>query len=165
MKKHLLIFGSLLFFSLSGLSIYAQGPEAREEMKEKIKAQKIAFITEKLRLTPEEAQTFWPVYNQHEMEREEEIKAFRKKYNYIPEEIPELTDQEAEEFIDAQLEHEQKLLGLRKKYHLQLKEVLSPQKIVILYGVENEFRAELLKKLGEFQGRRGPGPGPGRWDH
>ena len=36
---------------------------------EKFKSQKIAFITEKLNLTPKEAQEFWPVYNEFEKQR------------------------------------------------------------------------------------------------
>ncbi|MBN1338835.1 MAG: hypothetical protein JXA03_05890 [Bacteroidales bacterium] len=158
--KTLFVICNVVFLSfITGCSLYAQGPEVMEEKKEQLKAHRIAFITERLRLTPEEAQRFWPVYNQHEMEREEEMKSFRKRFKYDPEDIPGLTDQEAEVFIDARLEHEQKLLDLRKKYNVQLKEVLSPQKIVILYEVENEFRKELLRKLGEFQDRKRPGPG------
>jgi len=131
-----------------------------EEKKEQIKAYKIAFITEKLQLTPEEAQVFWPVYNQHEKERDEELIAFRKRFDFEPHEIMDLSEQEAEQFIDERIEHEQQLLDLRKKYHIQLKEVISPKKVMILYEAENEFRKELLKKLGEFQ-RQGPPPGRG----
>ncbi len=35
---------------------------------EKIQSLKIAFITQKLQLTPDEAQKFWPVYNQYDKE-------------------------------------------------------------------------------------------------
>jgi len=36
------------------------------KMHERIKAQKVAFITERLNLSPEEAQKFWPIYNSFE---------------------------------------------------------------------------------------------------
>ena len=48
---------------LIGLSGYAQRDG---RMNERIKAQKVAFITEKLSLTAEEAQQFWPIYNAFE---------------------------------------------------------------------------------------------------
>ncbi|MEB8347550.1 hypothetical protein OO010_15985, partial [Flavobacteriaceae bacterium KMM 6898] len=34
--------------------------------REKIKALKVAFITERLDLSSKEAQLFWPIYNEHE---------------------------------------------------------------------------------------------------
>jgi Spy/CpxP family protein refolding chaperone len=49
--------------------------ELQGEKKENIEAMKIAFITNKLELSPEEAQKFWPVYNQYN----EKLKDLRKK--------------------------------------------------------------------------------------
>jgi Spy/CpxP family protein refolding chaperone len=37
-----------------------------KEKKEKIKALKVAYITEELNLTSEEAQKFWPIYNTYD---------------------------------------------------------------------------------------------------
>ena len=49
----------LVFLLISSLS-FAQD---YKERREKVKALKVAFITEKLELTTEEAQKFWPIYN------------------------------------------------------------------------------------------------------
>ena len=46
--------------------IKAQDPD--DTRAEKIQSLKIAFITQKLQLTPDEAQKFWPVYNQYDNE-------------------------------------------------------------------------------------------------
>jgi hypothetical protein len=50
----------LFVLALFATSMSAQEPEHME----RIKAQKIAFITEQLSLTPAVAQKFWPVYNE-----------------------------------------------------------------------------------------------------
>jgi len=39
--------------------------EEKERIREKIKARKIAFITDKVGLTSKEAETFWPIYNEY----------------------------------------------------------------------------------------------------
>ena len=56
----------ILLILLISSNIYAQPPVKKAEMKEKIKSLKISFITENLELTSEEAQQFWPVYNNYE---------------------------------------------------------------------------------------------------
>ena len=58
MKK---IFITLLIIMFGLSNLVAQG-----ERREKLKAYKTAFITEKLELTPAEAEKFWPVYNNYE---------------------------------------------------------------------------------------------------
>ena len=63
MKKYILI----LFVILGSFSgIKAQ--DVNESKAERIQALKIAFITQKLQLTADEAQKFWPVYNQYDNE-------------------------------------------------------------------------------------------------
>jgi len=141
-------------------TIQAQGGQGYkyQEKREKIDAHRIAFITEKLDLSPEEAQIFWPVYNEHKAKVEEEIKGFREKYDISPRNIMEISDKEAEEFADAQLEHEQKMLNLKKEFHAQLKQILPPKKILMLIEADREFKIELMKRL---SGRKVPGPGKG----
>ena len=38
-------------------------PIQRDKARENIKAIKVGYLTEKLKLTPEQATKFWPVYN------------------------------------------------------------------------------------------------------
>ncbi len=110
---------SVLFITLALLvqSGRAQG-EANgvppERMKE-IKAQKSAFITQRLSLTPEEARTFWPVYDRFDSE----VDAIRKGQRTNRKERlngAALTEEEAAKAIasDLQVKHDQ--LNLRKRY-------------------------------------------------
>jgi len=124
-----------------------------EEKLEKLEAQKVAYITNKLELTPEQAQQFWTVYNHHHKQARKMDEQFREEYlNGI--DIKSLSDTEAERLADARLEHAQQMLNLQKEYHQQLKEVLNPVQVLLLYNTEQEFKRMLLERLKEI-GKRG----------
>jgi len=143
--------------------VFAQqdrSPDKREQHKEKIKTHKIAYITDKLDLTPEEAEKFWPVYNEHESKMEADRKEFRDKNKVKAEAIPDLTDTEAKEFLNARLDHEQNTLNLRKDFYNQLDGILSPKKILMLMEAEKEFRVDLMRRLsGPHDASQPPRPG------
>lgn len=128
------------------------GPRFDEANREKLKSHKIAFLTEKLDLTPEEAQKFWPVYNQFEENVYNERENFRKSHDYKPEDILGLSNEEASEFIDAQLIHERRLLDMRNEFTSELKKIISSQKILRLLEAEREFKVELMKRMAGRQG-------------
>ena len=127
----------------------SKGPK-NQEKKENIEALKIAFITDKLELTPEEAQKFWPVYNQYADKLVEIRKKRRqdmrdaKQNNY-----DEMTDKEVEQAIDLDLANRQKELDLQKEYNTKFKTVLPMKKVAKLYSAEEQFKMVLLNKLKE----------------
>jgi hypothetical protein len=96
------------------------------EMK-KIQAMEMAFITKELDLNPEEAQKFWPVFNQYRSEIKT-IAMDRKSGD--------------------QLEKQQKMLDLRKKYREDFTKVLNQERANRVFGAEEEFRSMVRK---EFQ--------------
>lgn len=147
----------LTFIALSGMAYsQAMGPPpkgkgARQEKKENIEAMKVAFITSKLDLTPEEAQKFWPVYNQYT----EKVKELRKKRREDEREakknFDELSDKEIEQAIDNDLTIRQKELDLQKEYNTKFKTVLPIKKVSKLYLAEEQFKRVLLDKLKDKQ--------------
>ncbi len=114
---------------------------------EKIEAQRIAFITQELNLTPDEAQVFWPVYNEYDAKRHELKKAFKNSENLHKPEIEKLTEKEASQILDTQIIEAQKLLDLRKEYHARFKSVLPAVKVLQLYDAEREFQKMLIERL------------------
>ncbi len=122
MKKYLLI----LIVGLSTFCIKAQenDPVKRSE---KIQALKIAFITQKLDLSTDEAQKFWPVYNKYEAELKQVIK----------------NNKNSPDVIDG----DEKLLNLRKRYRSEFIKVIGQPKMNNLFNAEKEFRGVLLKHL------------------
>lgn len=119
MKKYLLlIIATLGFISLT----MAQKGNGHE----KIQALKVAFISQKLHLTPSEAEKFWPVYNQYDGE---------------------ITQLRANRRNGDVLDNEQKLLNIRKKYKSSFEKILGSQRVNDLYNAEREFRNALIQRL------------------
>lgn len=116
MKKFVLIL-SFIFSTFTVL--HAQDDDSRGE---KIEALKIAFITQKLNLTSDEAQKFWPVYNQYEQD---------------------IRNIKGVEVID----NEEQLLNIRKKYKPSFEKILGPQKLNNLFNAERDFRTVLIRRL------------------
>jgi hypothetical protein len=86
----------------------------------RIEALKIAYITKRLDLSPDEAQKFWPIYNQYA----EELKRTR---------------QDAVRNSKSEIELDEAMLNVRKKYSVLFGQALSPQKIDIFFKSEKEF--------------------------
>ncbi|MEJ7780673.1 MAG: hypothetical protein WKF68_13910 [Daejeonella sp.] len=118
------------------LPLLAQEHNGRIEQIESIK---VAFITSKLDLTSDEAQKFWPIYNNYQKEFLEFLKKKREaRYK---------KDVDPNETITADLTYESKMLELKKKYRKLFAKAIPPQKILALYKAESEFREHLYKQL------------------
>jgi hypothetical protein len=137
MKKYLLL---VLIFAGTALISYAQ---PAEQLK-KLEAIQIAFLTKELNLTTDEAQKFWPVYNNYRSELLKVVKDNR----------------------DADvLEKDELVLNIRKKYKPEFKKVLSSDdRVNKIFKVELAFKQMLKKELQNRQNNRrfGPQQGGGR---
>lgn len=149
---------ALLFagcFTLPGFGQIFDDEPMSGEARSKIQAARVAYITERLGLTPEESERFWPLYNEFETERDK----IRGKYK-APRPIESMSDQEAESFINRHFEMEQELLNLKRDYFQRFKKAVSPRKAALFNKADREFRLEILKRLQERkQGNRRPNGG------
>ncbi len=139
------IWGLLMLLPLFTM---AQPGPMGQQRHERVEAERIAFITRQLNLTPAEAKVFWPLYNEHDAKRDEILKKLRTRNRDLMEgEFDGLSDEEALKMADAQIVEEQMLLDLRKEYHAKYKTVLPPVKILKLYQAEREFKRVLIQKI------------------
>ena len=137
-----LIVVSILFFQFTDVS----GQDLNNK-REKIKAQKVAFITSKLQLTPEEAQQFWPVYNEFDNKREALNKEKNKEVrNYVLKK-DNFSDSESEKVADDIIQYGIKLANLKQEYHLKFKIFFPANKVVGLYIAEGQFKQYLIKQI------------------
>ena len=134
-----------------------QGREVSEkEREEKIDKLKIAFITDELDLTSEEAEKFWPVYNELEDKLKELRKANRKIQKEIDESYETLSNEDAKKKLETILENEKKEIDYRKEYSEKISKVIGDKRTLKLLSLEQEFKRELLERLKE----QGPPPPP-----
>jgi len=120
-----------------------------QEKRERIEAMKIGFITEKLSLTTEEAQIFWPVYIEFQSEMHVIKKDRRESFKKSRENFDSLSDKDIEKFVDQQVVFKQMELDVDRKYLAEFKQVLPMKKVAQLYKAEEDFKRQLLKAAQE----------------
>jgi hypothetical protein len=146
-----------IFISFAGLKASAQNPA-----REKLDAYKVAFFTKRLNLTPQEAEKFWPVYNEFQNKRNAvQLERAGISRNVNLNELN-MSEKELVDAADKLISLEVQEANLALEYHKKFKEILSPVKVVRLYQAENQYRMQLLQELRQNQElrnnvRRGPG--------
>lgn len=137
----------LLF--LFAINTFAQ-PRLKEK-KEQIKALKVAYITEELQLTSEEATKFWPVFNAYEDKqkelRQEKMRSYKNRLDAG--EVDAMSEKEATNLLNQMESTEDDLYQLRKKFIVSLKGILPAKKIIKLKRSEEGFNRKLLKQYRE----------------
>ncbi len=138
-------------FLIFGTVGYAQPEREKQDMKDRIEAMRISFITQKLDLTPEEAQKFWPVYNQYRKELEIILGAEEEGHPRDRQrpDIDSMTDSEVKTMMEEQMERQAKLLELRKNYFQKFQKVLPIKKVAKLHDAERDFQRQLIRKLSD----------------
>jgi Spy/CpxP family protein refolding chaperone len=137
-----------LLIAFVSLNVIAQdGPIIRKK-KEQIKALKVAFITNELELTSDEATKFWPLFNAFE-EKQQEIKKQKLK-GYLKrvdnDSFDNLSEKDATTMLSQMESTEDELYQLKKKFMASLKGVISPIKILKLKKAEENFNRKLLQQ-------------------
>ena len=119
----------------------ARDPRARE----KIRAAHAAYITERLQLTPAEAEKFWPVYREYAEKRRELRQEMRT--NRPPE-------ADGKALLDFDLKIKEKELDLEKTYTEKFQHLIPPEKLVRLRDAESDFRKMLLRQIQQRRRQR-----------
>ncbi len=125
-----------LFVLCAFLKVFPQGGK-----NEKIEALRVAFITDKLKLTTDESQKFWPVYNDYQ----DKLKAARQEFKKQPTIFA--NDKEAQDYLDAELLLKNREYSLYKEYYEKIKKTIPIRKVAELRQAEEDFKKELLKQL------------------
>ncbi|MDX1328157.1 MAG: hypothetical protein R3299_10685 [Arenibacter sp.] len=123
---------------------------------DKIKSYKIAFITERLTLSPKEAQDFWPLYNEYEAQK---IEFHKKEHQEIKDKIKNLdalSSKEADALLNQMKKLEEEKHRAHKAYVERVSNTISAKKTIILLQSEEAFKRQLIrqyrKKRGEVSG-------------
>ncbi|WP_052017070.1 hypothetical protein [Arcticibacter svalbardensis] len=142
MKHYLVLILSILLLSTS---TYAQpGSPERHQQMEALNAE---FLTKNLNLNKQEAQSFWPVYNNY---RREMNNLFRARHQVRKQ----AKEQGNPGLVDG-LKYETQILETKKRYLKQFYEVLPKAKADLVYSTEREFREHLINQLKERRENRG----------
>jgi hypothetical protein len=140
MKRRAVVLISIMILSFT--LVLAQNPN-----RERLEAYKIAFFTKRLNLSPQEAEKFWPVYNEFQNQKNQiqaEKISLMKTFNQN--EIN-LSDKQITELGNKYCEALVKESELAVTFHRKLQEILPPAKVIRVYQAENQYRVQLLNEL------------------
>jgi hypothetical protein len=129
--------------------MHAQGP-----VRDRIKTLKVAFITERVGLTSEEAQQFWPIYNEHEDTLEEIRRKERAELEVNIARAQDLSKNESERLLDRLLELQFEKQKVDQEFLSKLRTVIPAKKVLLLVKAEEDFKRQMIQ---EFRKRRGGG--------
>jgi len=120
-----------------------------ENGQERIQTAKIAFLSQKLELTPEEAQKFWPVYNEFN-QKKKDIQ-IERRIARLEMEKSSFSDDDAKKIISDEFKARKNELQLEEQYFQKFQEIITPKKVVKLAHAEREFNSRIIKRMQQMQ--------------
>ena len=174
----MILLAAVMAFAFSA-NVFAQDQQQKPNREdraagwmEKMKAARVAFLTTELDLSAEEAQAFWPVYNQAQEEKDAAFKATRSAYRAMTAAVKEgKSDKEVAALLKAYLKAAKVPAELDEEYAPEFLKVLPATKVAKLFASEEKFRKMQFQNMqgnrggqggpnrGQFQGQRGPRDG------
>lgn len=140
----------------------AQGQENRRKDHERFEAEKVAYITQQLSLTVEEAQAFWPVYNQAVKEQREVFAKIREAKRALREAINEgKSDAEVKPLLDTYLKVRADKRDPMAEHRADFVKAVGETKTAKFYLSEDSFRNKALREMAGHGTSVGRGQGSG----
>lgn len=146
MKRYTLILITACAILFSNKAASAQNNSSQD-----VEAAKVAYITDKIGLTAEQSQKFWPLYNEYEAKRRALIRGYRSGYR---QDVDELNEQEANARIETMFSTKEKELELEKEYAAKYQKIITAKQHIKLYRAEREFTKLLLRRLDNKRAQR-----------
>lgn len=132
----------LALFSLARTAVFAH---QEGDWQEKMRAERVAFLTTAMELTPAEAEKFWPVYNSMEAERRASFGKVMRAYKALSDGVAAgKTDKELEVLVNDYTTANKNSHTIEAKYTPQLIKILSVSKVAKLFVAEEEFRRQQI---------------------
>lgn len=120
------------------------GGGRRAERLGQLENAKIAFLTSRLSLSQEQAQRFWPLYNEFTAKRRDLNRGSRQLRQADP---ATLTDQQARDNLNQAFARRQQELNLDKDYAERFQKVISVQQVGQLFQAERDFTKEVIRRV------------------
>ena len=135
----------ILYITIS-LLVFACKPK-QEKSEEKLKEEKVAFFNQKLDLTTQESEDFWPVYNEYWKRKNQIYDDKRTAMKYCSKNIDEMTNEEIIKYADMYINFQKQESELLIEFNEKFKKVLPPKKVFVFYKTDYEFKTYLLQQI------------------
>ncbi len=142
------IMAALLSFDMMAHS------QKHSDWQDKVKSERIAFITTEIDLTPAEAAKFWPLYNEADKARAKCFEKMMKSYRRLEKAIQESA---SEKELDLRIKDYSKAVNASReidmKYLTKYRRVIPAEKVARLIVAEEKFRRHQIGRLREKRGK------------
>ncbi len=135
----------LLLFLFSNALFYGQ----RDVDKDKINTLKIAYLTEKLNLTSKEAQTFWPIYNDYQDEKQKLRNKGSVEIISKIKDADNVSEKEAAQLLEKVILYEEEENKIFENFIAKITKVISSKKTLVLLRSEEDFKRQLIRQYHE----------------
>jgi hypothetical protein len=137
MKKSYIL--TLLVLLMVSSIAFAQRPAIDQE---KLQAARIAFITTRIDLKPEQAEKFWPIFNQYNDDREK----IMRQISDLGKGSETVSEDEAKSRIQKRFQYQTELLEKEKSFVNDASKVLSSKQILMLNNIARDFNRQLYQR-------------------
>lgn len=111
---------------------------------DRVEQLRVSFIAKRLELTVDEAEKFWPVYNEYN----DKIKAIRRNLRQsYRRKVEPLSEQDAEELFQLDLRSKQAEVDVHKVYSERIKTIIGVRRTIRLRVAEEEFKREMINTI------------------
>ena len=139
----------LMFCLLAAGNVWGQrGGGGREAIdSERLQTARIAYITTRISLKPEQAEKFWPVFNAFTNSRE----TLMRTMGDLSRGAETIGEEEAKSKLNQKLQLQQKLVDEEKVFIAEASKILTYRQLLLLQNIARDFNRYLYDR------QRGPG--------
>lgn len=139
---------TIIFFTLLLFGLSVNGQENRQKLRDQIESRRVAYLSEKLDLTPEEAQQFWPVFNAYKKDLSD-CRMDKERFGNS-----ELSAEESETVLNEYIDKEQKAVDFKKNYIPKMKSIIGPQRTLKVFILDRKFKETMMRELKQNRDHR-----------
>jgi hypothetical protein len=137
----------IICFIVPLLFLYQLSPGQDRDARQKIETARIGLITERLGLTPEQAEKFWPIYNEYNNQRKNLVQELQEARRNV--DMQNISEEQGQALMKLGLDIKERQLQLEKNYSQRLMQVISTQQMLSLRKAEDDFRKMIIQRLEE----------------
>jgi hypothetical protein len=130
-----------ILLSIQTIEVYGQRPGQQIDP-ERLQAARIAFISTRLDLKPEQAEKFWPIFNQFTDQKE----AVLRQMANLTRGVSEISEEEATSRIQQRFQLEEKLIKDERAFVAEASKILSSKQILMLHNIARDFARQLYQR-------------------
>lgn len=148
--KKIIIVAVLLASFVFASPLLSSQPHCRGGWQDKLKAERVTYLTDAMGLTSSEAEKFWPVYNEMDAERKSSFGKVMKSFKALDDALKAgKPESELSVLLNNYFKAMDASRGVEAKYIPRLNKILSVEKVARLFVGEEEFRRQQIHRWKE----------------